>query len=145
MKNNKHLFLLLISAFLWQFTLSAQNKGNMSQLTIHFETPEDATGKIYFLVFDKPENFGDEKKAYSYGIVDPPLVTISLPFGEYAVTCFQDTKNEGKMSTNFLGIPTEPVGTSDNPKLKGSPKWKDASFSVNQSKQDITINLKKIF
>jgi len=139
----KYLFITLMSVLLWQFPLSAQNKGNMCQLTIHFETPEDAEGKIYFLVFDQPENFGNDKKAYSYGIVDPPVVMISLPYGEYAVTSFQDTKADGKMDTNLLGIPTEPVGTSDNPKLTGAPKWKDAAFSVNQPKQEITINLKK--
>jgi uncharacterized protein (DUF2141 family) len=116
----------------------------MCQLTIHFETPEKAEGKVYFLVFDKPENFGDESKAYNYGIVNPPLVTISLPYGEYAVTCFEDTKINGKMDKNLVGIPTEPVGTSDNPRLMGSPKWKDAAFSVNQPKQEITVKLKKI-
>ena len=141
----KYLFLPLISVLLWQFSLSAQNKDNMCQLTIHFETPKDAEGKIYFLVFDQPENFGNDKKARNYGIVDPPMVTISLPYGEYAITCFQDTKADGKMDTNLLGIPTEPVGTSDNPKLMGMPKWKDTVFSVNQSKQEVTIDLKTVF
>ena len=145
MKNRKYLFFLLMSVFWGQSILFAQNKDNMCQLTIYFETPEDAVGKIYFLVFDKPENFGDENKAYSRGIVDPPIVMISLPYGEYAVTNFQDTKNNGKMTTNLLGVPTEPVGASDNPKLMGAPKWEDVSFSINQPKQEITINLKKIF
>ena len=143
MKNCKHLFFLLMAVFFGQFALSAQNKDNLCQLTIHFETPENATGKIYFLVFDKPENMNNESKAYHRGIVDPPVTTISLPYGEYAITSFQDTKNEGKLTTNLLGIPTEPVGESDNP--KGAPKWENTSFSVNQPKQEITIDVKKIF
>jgi len=141
----KYLFLPLMSILLWQFSLSAQNKDNMCQLTIHFETPEDVKGKIYFLVFDNPEDFGNNKKGHSYGIVDPPSVTISLPYGEYAITGFQDTKNNGKLDTNLLGIPSEPVGTSDNPKLMGMPKWKDAVFPVNQPKQEVTVALKTIF
>lgn len=145
MKKITFLSCLFTSCFLWAFTLSAQNEDEICLLTIKFETPEKSTGRIYFLVFNDPESFGDEKNAYNYGIVNPPQVTLSLPYGEYAVTCFQDTHNEGKITTNFLGIPKEPVGSSDNPKLMRAPKWKDSSFKVDQPTQEITINLKKIF
>jgi len=133
-----------MSVFFGQFALSEQNADNLCQLTVHFETPKDDAGKIYFLVFDNPENMGNKNKAYKSGIADSTTVVLSLPYGEYAITAFQDTKHEGKITTNLFGIPTEPVGASDNPKLIGIPNWGNTSFLVNQPKQEITISLKMV-
>jgi uncharacterized protein (DUF2141 family) len=51
--------------------------------------------------------------------------------GRYAVTVVQDVNSNGKMDTNFLGIPTEPVGLSRNPPAPsfGPPKFEDAAFN----------------
>jgi uncharacterized protein (DUF2141 family) len=142
MKITKKIFILsacLTGCFLQGFSQ------NMCQLTIRFATPDNSKGKVYFLIFDNPEYFGDDKKAYNYGIINPPAVTVYVPYGEYGVTCFQDIYNKGELKTNFLGIPKEPVGASNNPKLKGHPKWKDVSFKVSQPVMEIVINLKKVF
>ena len=50
-------------------------------------------------------------------------------------------KNDnGKMDTNFLGIPKEPVAISNNAKGKfGPPKYKDAKFMISTSPTNIKI------
>jgi uncharacterized protein (DUF2141 family) len=51
--------------------------------------------------------------------------------GTYAVAVFHDENGNGKLDTNFLGIPSEGVGTSNNKRpLVGPPSWDDAKFRL---------------
>jgi uncharacterized protein (DUF2141 family) len=50
--------------------------------------------------------------------------------GTYAVGYLHDENSNGKMDTNFLGIPTEGYGASNNARgSMGPPKWQDAKFT----------------
>ena len=54
-----------------------------------------------------------------------------LKYGIYAVALFHDEDGNGKLNTNFLGIPREGFGISNNPTLKlSAPNFKNASFSL---------------
>jgi uncharacterized protein (DUF2141 family) len=51
--------------------------------------------------------------------------------GTYAVAVFHDENGNGKLDTNFLGIPSEGVGVSNNKRpLVGPPSWSDARFRL---------------
>jgi uncharacterized protein (DUF2141 family) len=51
--------------------------------------------------------------------------------GTYAVAVFHDENGNGKLDTNFLGLPAEGVGTSNNRRpLVGPPTWEGAKFDV---------------
>jgi uncharacterized protein (DUF2141 family) len=51
--------------------------------------------------------------------------------GTYAVAVFHDENGNGKLDTNFLGIPSEGVGVSNNKRpLVGPPRWSDATFRL---------------
>jgi uncharacterized protein (DUF2141 family) len=56
----------------------------------------------------------------------------SVAPGTYAVALFHDENDNGKLDTNFVGIPREGVGVSNN-KLRsfGPPTWDDAKFALN--------------
>ena len=52
-----------------------------------------------------------------------------IPKGEYAVAVFHDKNSNEKMDVNFLGIPKEAYGCSNNAKgFMGPPKYEDAKF-----------------
>ena len=58
-----------------------------------------------------------------------------LPEGTYAVSIFHDENDNGKLDTNFFGIPKEDYGCSNDAKgFMGPPKWKDAIFEFKQNK-----------
>lgn len=67
------------------------------------------------------------------------LIVENLPDGDYAVAVFHDKNGNGKLDTNFLGIPKEPVAFS-NAKMKtfGPPKFKECAFSITK---DIEITI----
>jgi len=51
-----------------------------------------------------------------------------IPPGEYAAAVLHDEDNNGKMNSNWLGMPREGYGTSNNP--EGRPKYKKSRFDM---------------
>lgn len=72
------------------------------------------------------------------------VVIDSIPPGDYGVTCFQDIDRNKKLKTNFFGFPKEPIGLSNNPKVRfGPPSFKRTKITVEADKTlAITIILK---
>ena len=72
------------------------------------------------------------------------FVSFDIPFGDYVVVSYLDKDNNDVLTGNFLGMPKEPFGFSNNVREKmGPPKWKDALFNFSKTNQEITINLKR--
>ena len=60
--------------------------------------------------------------------------------GKYAIALMHDEDEDGKMKTNFIGIPKEGIGVSNNARPRfGPPKWKDAVFTVADKNVEIEI------
>ncbi|MFM8344488.1 MAG: DUF2141 domain-containing protein [Betaproteobacteria bacterium] len=54
-----------------------------------------------------------------------------LPPGTYAVAVVHDENGNGKLDKNFLGIPSEGYGVSNNRTYAASsPKWEESRFTV---------------
>lgn len=67
----------------------------------------------------------------------------NVPFGAYALTVRHDENRNGKLDTNFLGMPKEGVGTSNNPhKLMGPPSFDDARFVLDREETELVIRLR---
>jgi len=64
----------------------------------------------------------------------------NVPAGIYAISVFHDENGNGKLDTNWLGIPREGVGASNNPKPRmGPPKFAAAKFQHSQGSMDVEI------
>jgi uncharacterized protein (DUF2141 family) len=61
--------------------------------------------------------------------------------GQYAVSIFQDENGNGKLDSNFIGIPKEPYGFSNNLRKMLPPSFEEASFHY-AGEELIEINLK---
>ncbi len=54
-----------------------------------------------------------------------------VPPGDYAVAVVHDEDSDNALDTNWLGMPREGIGTSNNAKGRmGPPKYRDARFEV---------------
>jgi uncharacterized protein (DUF2141 family) len=99
---------------------------------------QNASGNIYIAVYDSDDTWlGDEavlqQKVVIADALDGEIVRaeFQLQPGEYAFSIFYDINNNGKLDTNFIGIPKEPVALSNNARPKfGPPKYKDAVFPL---------------
>ena len=77
---------------------------------------------------------------------DQPIeVQMSLSPGAYAFQVYHDLDGNGKMKTNFIGIPKEPTGVSNGAKGRfGPPKFKDAAVDIADDSQTVAISLVEI-
>lgn len=65
----------------------------------------------------------------------------NIPPGKYAMVVIHDENMNGKLDTNWLGVPNEGYGFSNNAKaLLSAPSFSDASFLYNG--QNINMTLK---
>lgn len=95
-------------------------------------------GKLYVWVYDKKDDWlSDRYRTQKFVTVagnrdgDKVTVELLLPAGEYALSIYQDVNDDGKLERNFIGLPKEPAGLSNNLRPRfGPPKYKDASFPV---------------
>lgn len=67
-----------------------------------------------------------------------------IPAGEYSAAVFHDLDNNGKLRTNLLGLPREPIGFSRDARIRmGPPSYYDAVFRVNADEAiTLTITLR---
>ncbi len=74
--------------------------------------------------------------------VETILEIKDLPPGEYAVIVFQDLNGNNELDKSFLGIPTEPVGASNNPSYRfGPPRWEDCKFQMPEGDHSLDITM----
>ncbi len=66
--------------------------------------------------------------------------------GQYAVQAFHDENDTGVVERNFLGVPKEAVGFSnDAPVGLRGPRFADAAFTVERGVERITLKLRRFF
>ena len=116
---------------LLQFPAYAEN-----EVTILVSGIGDPVGNIVVTAFDNDDDWlekpvVEESIALSEGMESPLPIKLSLAPGSYAFQVYHDLDGNGEMKTNFIGIPKEPTGVSNDAKGKfGPPKFKDAAVEV---------------
>ena len=85
-----------------------------------------------------PEQWASDEKYYR-GVVgeattDRLTVTVpDLPPGKYAVAAYVDGNRNGKQDKNFLGVPKESYGFSNDARgMFGPPDFAEAAFDVGE-------------
>jgi uncharacterized protein (DUF2141 family) len=130
-------------------SLTAQTK-DTGTLTVRVTGARNTKGKIGVTLFQDAQGFPDDtSKAVRQESVDIDPNTKSaqvtfkdVPQGTFAVSVLHDENGNGKMDKNFVGMPKEGYGASNNPKKKKrAPTFDEAKFSLNTSEQAIEITL----
>lgn len=106
-------------------------------------------GKIILGIYDSEDSFLKRGKAISKCLQQGPIangqvrVTCSLFPGTYAAGMFHDENDNDDIDVNFLGIPKEGYGFSNNAKgIVGLPDYKDAAFTVHTGDLQMEVTLK---
>ena len=134
-----------ITSLLILFTLL--NPTEPPKLTIKISNIQSMKGEIKVGIFSTEAAFLKEGKALKNYSIKAEKTSLSftvadLPKGEYAISMYHDENSDQKMNTNFIGIPKEPYGFSNNVKPKMSaPKFKECKFNF---QENTTLNIKLI-
>jgi uncharacterized protein (DUF2141 family) len=109
----------------------------------------NSTGTVDCALFDSPQGFPIEvlhsaTKAMVIKIrhTEARCDFEDIPPGTYALAVIHDENMNGKLDTNWLGIPREGYGFSNDAKaLLGAPSFPAASFQYDGATLDLTISL----
>ena len=116
-------------------------------IVIQAERAEPIKGGAIFFLYDE-EGYADEPLQELYTNLDDngsaTMTFEDIEAGQYAVVVVHDKNGDKKMNKNFLGIPKEKGGFSNNaPPKMGPAKWEKAVFDVGEEPVTQIIYLSK--
>jgi uncharacterized protein (DUF2141 family) len=126
---------LLASAACLVAASAAADTPNAAVLTMRL-TMKNNNGQVGCLLFNSEKGFPKDPNAAVQRKWCPIANSESIcpfdpiPAGTYAVACFHDENQNGKLDTGLFGIPSEGTVASNNAKgFMGPPSFHDAKFS----------------
>jgi len=128
-------WLFLLFAF---FHWSVQGQSNT--LTVHV-SGFSSDGLAYILLYEEGQDFGSKSGVIQKGLIKNQSVSFTyfgVEKGKYALMVFHDQNENGKLDTNFLGMPKEGVGNSNN--HRGIPSFRKCQFEISGDKE-ISISM----
>ncbi|MBL0134656.1 MAG: DUF2141 domain-containing protein [Chitinophagaceae bacterium] len=105
-------------------------------------------GELFIGWFNSTETFRKpalaiyKKKIAMNGESTITILFPGLPAGRYAIALFLDENGNGKIDKNFMGIPTEYYGISNNVyPLTRAANFEEAKFTLERPNQVISIKV----
>ena len=106
-----------------------------SRITFDIAGLASNNGAVHCLLFSAPDGFpGEASWAMKQMVVQPQELRATcefadIPAGTYALSVWHDANANGRLDTSLLGIPKEPVGTSNNAEGRMEPpRFEAAAF-----------------
>ncbi len=137
--------LLIVPSFavLTMFAAAAR----AADLTVTITDIREAQGSLMVTVVNSDAAWNNQAKPVAVQKVaaaqgEMTLHFKDLPAGTYAVTVLHDENENKQLDTNFLGIPSEGYGFSNNPNVMRKAHYDEARFDVGAEAASITIRLR---
>lgn len=128
--------------------LLAALTASAAEVTVQVTDLRSSSGQAMFYVYCSGSGFPTKAeqacRKRTAPIVDGRSeTTIPLPAGTYAITVIHDEDGDGELDTNFLGIPREGLGSSNNPRGGfGPPDFEDAKVELTD---DLTLSVSLVY
>jgi len=117
-------------------------------LQVTVENIRNDQGQVAVCVFSGPRSFPDCAAGQRIATALRPAQTgamrfdFDLPAAAMAVAVVHDENSNGTLDTNFIGIPREGAGVSNNPApRRGPPTYAESAFTLTQAGGAVTIRL----
>ncbi|MFM7078204.1 MAG: DUF2141 domain-containing protein [Bacteroidota bacterium] len=146
----KYIFaLLILSAVLISPAVSlVSGTSSNANIRVVVKGIKPVKGNVGLLIFNSKQGFpSDERKALKQSIIPVTGSTMEYVFeglvpGKYAVAIIHDENANRKLDTNFMGIPREGYGVSNNiVNMFGPPGFDESSFTLKPGTLTTEINV----
>lgn len=140
MQKKANVSLLTVALLMLTMQIVAQQDVNF---TIQITGFQSQSGQIRIALYNNESGFLAPEKVYKKVVLDVNKSilkhTLKVPQGNYAIALYHDGNSNGICDKNFLGIPTEGYGFSNNihPVLS-APSFKSTVIEV---KKDLEIEI----
>jgi uncharacterized protein (DUF2141 family) len=140
--------LVLVFSLLSYAAFAPAQSGQENLIHVEISGLHNDRGQVMCALFSSAVDFpkgidkavGQAKSDFSHGHAVCEFHGIAS--GTYAVSVFHDENSNGKLDTNFMGIPREGVGASNNAKGHfGPPKFAAAAFHFSGGRLDLKITI----
>lgn len=127
--------------------LAAAGTVAAADLTVEVADIRVQAGQLKLAVVDSADGWDGKAKAVAGEALTPTGATATfrfkdLPPGTYAVQVMHDENGNGKLDTNFVGMPTEGYGFSNNPRVMRKPTWDEARFELGPDGTTVAVQLR---
>jgi uncharacterized protein (DUF2141 family) len=119
-----------------------------AELRVRVEGVPTAAGRILVALYDGAESFASGRRLA--GVAVPAregavtAVFGRVPPGRYGVAVLQDLDGDGELRRNWLGMPAEPFGFSNDALGRmGPPGFEAMAFEVAEPVTEITLHLRR--
>lgn len=143
--------ILMTLTFVFTGTLLAQDKQTYPEGTgdvlVIIEGLKNDNGTVQIGLFNSEQSWKGKTEKFKGAVISikdkkAEWKLVAIPYGEYAIRLFHDENNDNKLNTNFLGMPKESYGFSNNAKAKfGIPGFDKVKFRIDSENQVIYIKL----
>tara|TARA_Y100001970_G_scaffold227905_1_gene282115 strand:+ start:695 stop:1123 length:429 start_codon:yes stop_codon:yes gene_type:complete len=121
--------------------------GHAQTLTIQVNNIQTTEGMVGCALFDGPDGYPMKAENARSMQVEPTIESVMCQFdnvspGIYAASVSHDINGNGEIDTNFLGIPREAWGVSNNvrPPFR-APEFEEAQFEMRGDNKTIEITI----
>lgn len=128
--------------------VAALYSGDLMAANIHLDISqiEVLNGKILVALYNSKEDYERSAAPFREAEILANAETVSTQFtdlapGEYVIQLYHDENDNGELDSNFIGLPTEGYGFSNNGGKFGPPSYEEAKFSVVDDTQ-VSIKLR---
>jgi len=127
-------------------SIAASLSTQAADLTVEVRGVKQMQGAVVVAVYDNAETW--LKRPRKAMRVEATAATVTATFkglaeGDYALSTFHDVNGNGKLDTNFIGIPREPYGFSnDATGAMGPPSFDKAKLALPTQGARIAVTLK---
>lgn len=126
----------------------SQESQSRGDLKVNVTGMKHNEGKVIVNLFRKGDDVMGKPFIQKYNKImdgEAQVVFEELPFSSYVVFAFHDENDNGTMDHNWLNIPKEPMGYSNNwnfSLFSGMPSYKKTKFEFSEKLNDIIIRVK---
>ncbi|MGB3181072.1 MAG: DUF2141 domain-containing protein [Cyclobacteriaceae bacterium] len=121
------------------------------RIRLMVENLRNDAGMVRVVLFNSEDGFpGKHEKGWKVVNVkaEQPVTMVTfdkVPHGVYALAVLHDENENGRMDTNFVGMPKEGYGVSNNAKASmfGPPLYDDAVFMLDA--EEISLNISLVY
>jgi uncharacterized protein (DUF2141 family) len=123
----------------------------LAHLTIHVTDLRNHKGQLLLGIYTTADGFpSTAAKAVNWQVKPAAagdlVFTADLPVGNYSASVLHDENSDGKMNTNFFGIPTEGYGVTNNPKPhRRAARFDEGIFKLPPGGADLSISMQYDF
>jgi uncharacterized protein (DUF2141 family) len=120
-------------------------------LTVRVQQLENDKGRVAVALFASEQDFPDQKRAFAGKVTKISGGRASVTFsdlspGVYAVAVLHDENENSKMDFNFLGMPLEGYGFSNDASAPfGPPSFAAAAFKLSPRNSFVAVKMRYFF